>query len=91
MGEYLCAGLPFLITRGVSEDHLVAEEQRVGVVVDDFVESEIKDAWPKIKAFLDQDPELRRAHCRAVGLSYRGFDVLNPLFRSAVQTLIEAS
>jgi hypothetical protein len=91
VGEYLCAGLPFLITRGVSEDHLVAEEQRVGVVVDDFVESEIKDAWPKIKAFLDQDPELRRAHCRAVGLIYRGFDVLNPLFRSAVQTLIEAS
>lgn len=91
VGEYLCAGLPFLITRGISEDHLVAEEQNVGVVVDDFVEAEIKAAWPKIKAFLAQEPERRRAHCRNVGLDYRGFDVLNPRFRSAVQTLVEAS
>jgi hypothetical protein len=88
VGEYLCAGLPFLITRGVSEDHLVAEQQDVGVVVDDFVESEIKAAWPKIQAFLAQPPEQRRAHCRAVGLDYRGFDTLNPRFRSAVETLI---
>ena len=50
VGEYLCAGLPFLITRGISEDHLVAEQQDVGVVVDDFVESDIKAAWPKIRA-----------------------------------------
>lgn len=91
VGEYLCAGLPFLITRGISEDHLVAEEQQVGVVVDDFVESEIKAAWPRIHAFLSQDPEERRAHCRAVGLDYRGFDVLNPRFRSAVETLLSAS
>jgi hypothetical protein len=91
VGEYLCAGLPFLITRGISEDHLVAEEQQVGVVVDDFVESEIKASWPRIHAFLSQDPEERRAHCRAVGLDYRGFDVLNPRFRSAVETLLSAS
>lgn len=91
VGEYLCAGLPFLITRGVSEDHLVAEQQDVGVVVDDFVESEIKAAWPEIKAFLAQPHEQRRAHCRAVGLDYRGFDTLNPRFRSAVETLIKAS
>lgn len=88
VGEYLCAGLPFLITRGVSEDHLVAERQGVGVVVDDFVESDIKAAWPKIEAFLGQPPEQRRAHCRSVGLNYRGFDTLNPRFRSAVETLI---
>jgi len=91
VGEYLCAGLPFLITRGVSEDHLVAERQDVGVVVDDFVESEIKAAWPKIQAFLAQPPEQRRAHCRAVGLDYRGFNTLNPRFRSAVETLIQTS
>ena len=91
VGEYLCSGLPFLITRGVSEDHLVAEQQDVGVVVDDFVESEIKAAWPKINAFLAQPPEQRRAHCRAVGLDYRGFDTLKPRFRSAVETLIQAN
>lgn len=88
VGEYLCAGLPFLITRGVSEDHLVAEEQGVGVVVDDFVEPAIRAAWPAIEAFLAQDPEQRRAHCRAVGLEYRGFEALNAHFRSAVQDFL---
>ena len=89
VGEYLCAGLPFLITRGVSEDHLVAEQQQVGVVVNDFVKQDIISAWPKIKDFMSQNPESRRAHCRAVGLDYRGFNTLNPRFRSAVETLLQ--
>ncbi|MFO0006490.1 MAG: hypothetical protein ACK559_35755, partial [bacterium] len=71
-------------------DHLVAEQQEVGVVVDDFIEAEIKDAWPRIMSFLSQQPEQRRAHCRAVGLNYRGFDTLNPRFRSAVESLIQS-
>lgn len=89
VGEYLCAGLPFLITRGVSEDYLVAEEQDVGVVVDDFCESDIKAAWPAIKRYLEMNPEARRKHCRDVGLGYRGFDSLNPVFKSAMSHLIK--
>lgn len=88
VGEYLCAGLPFLITRGVSEDYLYAENNGVGVVVDDFVKSEIEAAWPRIRAFLDMEPAARRRHCREVGLEYRGFDTLEPRFRSAVETLV---
>ena len=30
VGEYLCAGMPFLITRGVSEDYIYAQEKEVG-------------------------------------------------------------
>jgi hypothetical protein len=88
VGEYLCACLPFLITRGVSEDYLVAEEQDVGVVVDYFEEADIKAAWPKIKRYLEMDPEQRREHCRQVGLGYRGFAVLNPVFKAAVDELV---
>jgi hypothetical protein len=87
VGEYLCAGLPYLITRGVSEDYLFAEERGVGVVVEDFNRPEIEAAWPKIRAFLDMSPDHRRAHCREAGLEYRGFDTLNPRFRSAIETL----
>jgi hypothetical protein len=90
VGEYLCAGLPFLITRGVSEDYIYAEEKGVGVVVDDFVESEVVAAWPRIRAFLEMEPATRRRHCREVGLDYRGFDTLEPRFRSAVETLVGA-
>jgi hypothetical protein len=87
VGEYLCAGLPYLITKGVSEDYLYADDSHVGVVVNDFVEAEIKAAWPKIKAYLEQDPVKRRAHCRAVGLDYRGFEGRNLTFKAAVTAL----
>jgi hypothetical protein len=35
------------------------------------------------------DETQRRAHCRAVGLSYRGFTALNPIFKTAVNELIK--
>jgi hypothetical protein len=91
VGEYLCAGLPFLITRGVSEDYWYAENKDVGVVVDDFREQDIKAAWPELKRYLDMDPEQRRAHCRQVGLAYRGFDSLNPVFKAAIAELLAGS
>lgn len=88
VGEYLCAGMPYLITKGVSEDYIFAQENNVGVVVDDFVQSEITAAYPKIKSYLDQDPDTLRAHCREQGLGYRGFETLNPRFRKAIHILI---
>lgn len=87
VGEYLCAGLPYLITRGVSEDYLFAEENDVGVVVDDFSERSIRAAWPRLRGYLERDPEALRQHCRSHGLAYRGFDTLNPRFRDAMDIL----
>lgn len=89
VGEYLSAGLPYLITRGVSEDYLFAEENDVGVVVDDFTETDIKSAWPKINDYLNRNPESLREHCRNKGLGYRGFEALNPEFRKAIDILID--
>jgi hypothetical protein len=88
VGEYLCAGLPFLITRGISEDYWYAENKGVGVVVDDFKEEYVKKAWPEMKKYLEMDPEVRRQHCREVGLDYRGFDKLNKQFRLAMELLV---
>ncbi|MDQ7085042.1 MAG: hypothetical protein Q9M36_08955 [Sulfurovum sp.] len=87
VGEYLCAGLPFLITKGVSEDYIYAKQKDVGVVVDDFVEQDIKNAWSEIKDYLERDKSTLRKHCREVGLAYRGFDVLNVKFKEALVSL----
>ena len=87
VGEYLTAGLPFLITEGVSEDYLYATEKNVGVVVKDFKKEYIKNAIPKIQQFLEQDKEQLRKHCRTVGLEYRGFEKLNSVFIKAVNSL----
>jgi hypothetical protein len=88
VGEYLCSGLPYLITHGVSEDYRFAQERGVGVVVMDFDQPEIEAAWPRIRAFLEMPADQRRAHCRQAGLDYRGLDTLVPRFRSAIQTLV---
>lgn len=89
VGEYLCAGLPFMITRGVSEDYIFAEQNDVGVVVEDFSQPAIISAWPQIQNYLSSDRNLLRTHCRTKGLSYRGFETLNPRFRQAIQILIQ--
>ncbi|MCK5536631.1 MAG: hypothetical protein KAI79_07375 [Bacteroidales bacterium] len=89
VGEYLCSGLPFLVTWGVSEDYIYAEEKDVGVVVNDFTEDEIKSAWPKIKGYLTRDREKLRKHCREVGMDYRGFSNLNKKFKEAMLFLTE--
>ncbi len=89
VGEYLCAGLPFLITRGISEDYVYAIEKNVGVVVDDFKEEFIRPAAKEIQYFLDMDRTELRSHCRKVGLEYRGFKKLNTIFKSAIDTLVK--
>jgi hypothetical protein len=87
VGEYLCAGLPFLINEGVSEDYIYATEKKVGVVVDGFTQDEAKKAAPQIREYLLGDREKLRKHCREVGLEYRGFDVLNKKFEEAMSSL----
>lgn len=87
VGEYLCAGMPFITPTGVSEDYLHATEQDVGVVVANYDESEIRKAWPAVKRYLEMDRITRREHCRTFGISYRGFSSLNPVFRAAIDAL----
>ena len=87
VGEYLCAGLPFLINKGISEDYIYATKKDVGVVVDGFVEDEIKKAVPQIQEYLKRDKNELRKHCREVGIEYRGFDILNKKFKEAMISL----
>ena len=88
VGEYLSCGLPYLICRGISEDDWYAENKDVGVVVTDFSEKEIKEAYPKIKSYLNRSEDDIKSHCRQVGIEYRGFKSLLPIFRQAIERLI---
>jgi hypothetical protein len=87
VGEYLTAGLPYLITKGISEDYIFAIERNVGVVVEDFKEGFVKNAYPEIDRFLTMDKEELRSRCRIAGLEYRGFDGLNKTFKEAIAYL----
>lgn len=88
VGEYLCTGLPFLITEGISEDYLYATEKKVGVVVYDFDEKSVKKSVPEVVSYLNEPKEQLRQHCREFGLEYRGFKNLNTIFKAAISSLL---
>lgn len=87
VGEYLCAGMPFLTPAGVSEDYIHATERDVGVVVSNFEEPAIRGAWPEMARYFAMDRACRRNRCRSFGIEYRGFSSLNPVFRRAMDEL----
>ena len=64
IAEYLHAGLPVLSTRGIGDVDPLLEENRVGVLVDDFGAPAYHAAAATIRA-LASDPDCR-ARCRAV-------------------------
>jgi hypothetical protein len=87
VGEYLCAGLPYLICKGVSEDDLVAEKGRVGVVVEDLKPECIKLAEKKIDYVFSVPKKEMAERCREIGIGYRGFDVQFDQFKKALNCL----
>lgn len=87
VGEYLSCGLPYLICGGISEDDWYAEKQNVGVVVKDFSETEILNAYPMILKYLNMPLKEIKEHCRNIGVSYRGFTNLYPRFKAAIEYL----
>jgi hypothetical protein len=89
VGEYLCSGLPYIISRGISEDDEYAIRYKVGVVIKEFNKEEITGAYQHIMQILSAPASERRAHCRAIGIDYRGFSKLNIEFRKAIKALQE--
>lgn len=74
VGEYLCCGLPYIVTVGTSEDDSYAESFDVGVVVDSFDKHDVRSKIPEIERLLTEDKIALRIRCRKTGIEYRGLD-----------------
>lgn len=85
VGEYLCSGLPYLICKGISEDDLVAETYRVGVVLNSFNGESVIKQQAELQELLSVEKEEMASRCRQVGLSYRGFDIHFKEFTRALE------
>ncbi len=72
VGEYLLCGLPYLVTKGVSEDDSYAEKYNVGITVNAFTVAEIERIIPDLNMLLTEDEFSIKSRCREVGLEYRG-------------------
>ena len=86
IAEYLLCGLPYITCKGVSEDDIYAKENKVGVVIKDFSECEIKKVIPEIQAFLEQGKDLKK-HCREIGLKYRAKSNIDKLFSTVFRNV----
>ena len=73
VGEYLCCGLPYVVGKGISEDDIVADKHRAGVVLNSYDREGLRSALPEIRKLFDEDSDNLRSRCRAAGVAYRGF------------------
>lgn len=69
--HYWAAGLPLLIPRGVSDDHAIASERGVGIVVDDIPVQDPASLVRAIHALLSTDRDDLRSRCVQVAMEYR--------------------
>ncbi|WP_109831562.1 glycosyltransferase [Reichenbachiella versicolor] len=72
VGEYLCCGIPYIVTIGTSEDDLYADKYNVGVVVDSFQKADVMKKFQHIESLMSESKDTLRARCRDVGVEYRG-------------------
>jgi hypothetical protein len=68
-GLYLSCGIPYIINRGIAEDDIIAERERVGVVTNDFTSHDMNQLIEKIEQLL-ADKEISR-RCRETAIKYR--------------------
>lgn len=85
VGEYLCSGLPYLICKAISEDDLVAESHKVGVVLNSFNGESVKQKQKELQELFSVQKEEMARRCRQVGLNYRGFDIHFKEFTKALE------
>ncbi|HEX5171554.1 MAG TPA: hypothetical protein VFW11_20390 [Cyclobacteriaceae bacterium] len=81
VGEYLCNGIPYIVTQGTSEDDIYALQYNVGVVIDEMTSASVQKKIPDVLKLLNGNKDELRQRCRRVGVEYRALDNATSLFR----------
>ncbi len=72
--NYLSCGLPYIVNRGISNDDKMAEDENVGVVFENFEDSEFQKNYSKIMEYMNEDKITLRDRCRKTCIKYRGIE-----------------
>lgn len=72
VGNYLACGIPFIINRGIADDDIMAEEERVGVVFESLDAVDFDKPLAILKALMEEDKNSLRSRCRAAAIKHRG-------------------
>ncbi len=81
--NYLMCGLPYIVSKFVSEDDLIAEEFNVGVVVESIIEV-TGDEIQRINRMMAEDRAEIATRCKSVAMEFRSLDkmvsLMNKIF-----------
>ncbi len=72
IGNYLACGIPFIVTRGIADDDIMAEKERVGVVWDSLDKQDFEAPLTQLKEFINEDRAVLQARCRQAAIKHRG-------------------
>jgi glycosyltransferase involved in cell wall biosynthesis len=90
-GEYWGCGLPIMVMRGVSEDDLVVEKERSGVVIEEATEESYRKAVGDMVELLQKGEEKLRRICRGTAKRERSLKKAASLLKERMERRIEAS
>ncbi|MEQ9298393.1 MAG: glycosyltransferase [Cyclobacteriaceae bacterium] len=91
VAEYLLCGLPYITTKGVSEDDEYALKCNVGVVVENFSYDQANNQVEAVRDLLMEDHTLLRSRCRKVALEYRSIDRIDKALLDIYNTVSRTS
>ncbi|MBO9681968.1 MAG: hypothetical protein J7502_04765, partial [Flavisolibacter sp.] len=74
-GEYWAMGLPVVITKNISDDSAIIEQNNIGAVLNELTKEGYWKAVKKIDELLQSDREKLRGKIRSIAVTYRGFDI----------------
>lgn len=80
-GEYWGLGLPIVITKDISDDSDIIENNNIGAVLKNLSVSEYKNALLKIEHLL-VDPEKLAAKIHLVAEKYRSYDIAKEVYNT---------
>lgn len=82
---YWAAGLPIIVPRGVSDDHLIAAQEDVGIVVHDLPDVDADQVVSACRRYRAMDGAELRARCHKVALVHRDTGRMVSLLKTVLE------
>jgi hypothetical protein len=80
-GEYWAMGLPIIISKNISDDSKIIEENNVGCILNNFTSSDYLDAVLKMDSLLKSNRNQLNKKIQAIALKYRNFSIAETIYK----------
>lgn len=81
-GEYWASGLPVVITKNISDDSDIIEQNNIGYVLKNLTKDEYQLACKHIDMLLQEDKETLNKKIREIAIKYRDFEIAEEIYKN---------